>query len=693
MVHDAGIDHLFVADHVTFRDGRGMDGLIQAAGLLALHPELAAYVGVYLLALRHPVVVARQIASIAEVAPGRLTFGVGVGGEDRNEFVACGVDPATRGRRTDEALVILRSLLTGQPVTQRGEFFAIDDVRIRPAPDPAVPIVIGGRSQAALRRTAELGDGWLAAWCSAEAFATNLAAIDGLAAAAGRPNVEWQHGYQNWIGVDRDRPAALQRLAPAMEAFYGVPFAAFERYAPAGSPSEIADYLGPFAAAGCRPSICIPSPETWRLASPRWERSSGGWPEREAAGGDVRCANIAAMREWDIAIIGGGIVGLATALALARHHYETSVVVLEKEHELATHQTGHNSGVVHAGLYYTPGSLKAQLCVAGGRRLVEFCGEHGIPVGRCGKVVVAVDDDQLDALAELERRATANGVPTERIDAAGIAAREPQVVGVAGLWVPETSVVDFAQVAAVYAGLAAEGNCQIRTGFEVVDAAPTAKGWRIESPTGWVNARVVINCAGLHVDRIARMMGTDPGVQIVPFRGEYYEIVPQRAHLVNGLVYPVPDPRFPFLGVHFTRDVHGRVEVGPNAVLAMAREGYRRSDIRWGDLAEALRYRGLLALGRTYWRTGAAEMWRSAVKSAFVRDANRLIPALTPDDLGAYRSGIRAQALRPDGSMLHDFAIEETDGAIHVLNAPSPAATASLAIGEHIATIAGSQLA
>lgn len=251
MVHDAGIDHLFVADHVTFRDGLGMDGLIQVAGLLSLHPELAAYVGVYLLALRHPVVVARQIASIAEVAPGRLTFGVGVGGEDRTEFLACGVDPATRGRRTDEALTILRALLTGEAVTHRGEFFSLDRVRILPPPDPAVPIVIGGRSPAALRRTAALGEGWLAAWCGPETFAANVAAVDELAAAAGRTGVDWHHGYQNWIGVGEDRSSALHRLGPAMEDFYGVAFSAFERYAPAGSAAEIADYLAPFAAAGC----------------------------------------------------------------------------------------------------------------------------------------------------------------------------------------------------------------------------------------------------------------------------------------------------------------------------------------------------------------------------------------------------------------------------------------------------------
>ncbi len=398
------------------------------------------------------------------------------------------------------------------------------------------------------------------------------------------------------------------------------------------------------------------------------------------------------MAGYDVAIIGGGIVGVATALALSRDH-GFDVVVLEKESALGRHQTGRNSGVVHAGLYYAPGTLKAKLCVEGGRRLVAFCDEHGIPVGRSGKVVVATEPAQLPALAELERRSAANGVPTERLDAAGIAAREPQVTGVAGMWVRETSVVDFSVVAAKYAELATAAGAEIRTGFEVTAVAATPRGHRLESLAGPVEAKIVINCGGLYVDRIAKMMGLDPGLQIVPFRGEYYGLRPERDHLVNGLIYPVPDARFPFLGVHFTRDVYGRVEVGPNAVLATAREGYRRTNFNLRDLTESLRYRGLWALAREYWRTGTAEMWRSIVKRSFVKDANRLIPALTVDDLAEYRAGIRAQAIRPDGSMLHDFAIEETDSAVHVLNAPSPAATASLAIGEHIARIAKGKLA
>jgi len=394
----------------------------------------------------------------------------------------------------------------------------------------------------------------------------------------------------------------------------------------------------------------------------------------------------------DVAIIGGGIVGLATARSLITRHRGLDVVVVEKEPQLATHQTGHNSGVIHAGLYYAPGSLKARMCVEGGRRLVAHCDENGIAVGRCGKVVIATEVTQLPALAELERRGAANGVATERLDVAGIAAREPHAAGIAGLWVPETAIVDFAAVARSYAAAAVAAGAEIRTRFEVVAAPAASRGRRLESPAGWVEARVVVNCAGLHVDRLARMMGHDTAIRIVPFRGEYYEVAGEAAHLVRGLIYPVPDPRFPFLGVHFTRNIHGRVEVGPNAVLALAREGYRRRDLVPRDLAESLGTRGLWALARTYWRTGAAEMWRSVAKRAFVADAARLVPALRTGDIGAFRSGIRAQALLPDGSLLQDFAIEETADTVHVLNAPSPAGTASLAIGDHIASLVAAKL-
>jgi L-2-hydroxyglutarate oxidase len=395
----------------------------------------------------------------------------------------------------------------------------------------------------------------------------------------------------------------------------------------------------------------------------------------------------------DVAIIGGGIVGLATADALTRTQPGLDVIVVEKETDLATHQTGRNSGVIHAGLYYEPGSLKARLCTEGGRRLLELCDAHGIEVGRFGKVVVATDPTQIPALDELERRAQANGVIAERMDSDAITEREPHVRGVAGLWVPVTAVVNFAEVAKTYARLAEQRGARVLTGFEVVDAASSQRGRRLESPAGWIDAKVVVNCAGLHVDRLARMMGLDSDVSIVPFRGEYRDIRGRAADLVRGLVYPVPDPRFPFLGVHFTRGLDGRVEAGPNAVLALAREGYRRRDMRLQDVREIAGSAGLRNLARAYWRTGSAELWRSVRASAFVRDAARLIPALTAGDLGEYRSGVRAQAMRSDGTLVHDFVVEETSDAIHVLNAPSPAATASLAIGDHIAARVVAKLA
>ena len=386
----------------------------------------------------------------------------------------------------------------------------------------------------------------------------------------------------------------------------------------------------------------------------------------------------------DVAIIGGGILGLATARALITERPELRIVVVEKETELATHQTGHNSGVIHAGLYYAPGSLKARLCVDGRRRLLELCDERGIPIGRCGKVVVATDAGQIPALDELGRRAAANGVEATRLGPEALTEREPHAAGVAALWVSETAVVDFRAVARTYADDAAAAGVDIRTGFEVVAAPGDNGSRRLESIAGWVEARIVVNCAGLHVDRIAELMGHRPDLRIVPFRGEYRTLKPERTDLVRSLIYPVPDPRFPFLGVHFTRNLEGRVEIGPNAILALAREGYRWGDVDLRHLARTVGSKGFLALARRNWRTGAGEMWRSLIETAFVKDASRLVPELTRDDLGGYRSGVRAQAVLPDGTLLQDFAIEESDDAVHVLNAPSPAATASLAIGDHI---------
>lgn len=394
------------------------------------------------------------------------------------------------------------------------------------------------------------------------------------------------------------------------------------------------------------------------------------------------------MKTFDVAVIGGGILGLSTVRSLVQSRPGLSTVVVEKEADLAQHQTGRNSGVIHAGLYYAPGSLKARYGVEGNRMMKRFCAENGIRVDQCGKVVVATDAEQLTALDELERRAKDNGVTARRIGIEELAEREPYAAGIDALWVDDTAVVDFGEVAVRYAAIAVDGGADIRTGFEVVAAYDTDAGsLRLESPQGPVTARVVVNCSGLHVDKIAAMTGHVPRLQIVPFRGEYREITGYSAELVQGLIYPVPDPRFPFLGVHFTRNIHGKVEVGPNAVLALAREGYGWSDVVWPQLWGTVSSSGFRRLAKEYWRTGAAEMWRSLSKREFLRDARRLLPGLRKEDLGEYRSGIRAQAVGPDGELIKDFVIQETSNAVHVLNAPSPAATASLAIGDHIASL------
>ena len=357
-----------------------------------------------------------------------------------------------------------------------------------------------------------------------------------------------------------------------------------------------------------------------------------------------------------IAIVGGGIVGLATAYALR----DLRPVVFEKEREVGLHQTGHNSGVIHSGIYYKPGSFKAKLSVEGGRLLREFCREHAIPTETCGKVVVATDPSELPRLEELHRRATANGVAIERIGPERLKEIEPHARGIAALHVPGTGIVDYGAVARKLAEFV-----EVRRGVRVASARS-------------LGAKVVINCAGLHCDRLARSR-----MKIVPFRGEYYAL--KRTSLVRGLIYPVPDPSFPFLGVHFTRMIGGGVEAGPNAVLALRREGYRWRDISVRDALETLTYSGFHRLARRYWRMGLMEVWRSWSKPAFVRALQRLVPEVVEDDLERAGAGVRAQALDPDGTLVEDFRIEERPGEIHVLNAPSPAATASLAIGAFIA--------
>jgi L-2-hydroxyglutarate oxidase len=392
---------------------------------------------------------------------------------------------------------------------------------------------------------------------------------------------------------------------------------------------------------------------------------------------------------YDVAIVGGGIVGLATARALAERAPRARLVILEKEARLATHQTGHNSGVIHSGIYYRPGSAKARLCVEGARLLREFAESRGLRVERCGKIIVATTAAELPRLQTLYERGMANGVPgLILIDAAGARAIEPHVAAIRAIHSPNTAIVDYGQVAEALARELTDSGVTITTGARVSAIARTSEGLELVTPGGSVRARRLVNCAGLYSDVVARLAGATPGVRIVPFRGEYYFLRPERRHLVRGLIYPVPDPEFPFLGVHFTRTVHGDVEAGPNAVLAFAREGYRFGRVNLGELAATLGYRGFWAMARRYWRMGAYEMFRSLSTAAFVRALQRLIPELEAADLMPGGAGVRAQAVAPDGSLVDDFRIAESADAIHVLNAPSPAATASLAIGRHIAELA-----
>jgi (S)-2-hydroxyglutarate dehydrogenase len=390
--------------------------------------------------------------------------------------------------------------------------------------------------------------------------------------------------------------------------------------------------------------------------------------------------------QYDVAIIGGGIVALAIASAVSEQAPRARLVILEKEPRLALHQTGNNSGVIHSGIYYRPGSYKARLCVEGARLMQQFCAAQGIRVDRCGKVIVATTDAELPRLQTLYERGTANGVPgLAVIDAARLRELEPHAAALRAIHSPTTAIVDFKQVAAALATELKTRGVAIETGAKVVAITRHPEGFELGTSRLAVRARNIVNCAGLHCDVIASMAGATPGLKIVPFRGEYYFLKPERRHLVNGLIYPVPDPDFPFLGVHFTRTVHGDVEAGPNAVLAFAREGYRFGTINAGELLGTLTYRGFWAMARRYWRTGVYEVYRSLSKAAFVRALQRLVPELKPEDVRRGGAGVRAQAVDPNGALVDDFRIVESPGAIHVLNTPSPAATASLAIGRHIA--------
>jgi L-2-hydroxyglutarate oxidase len=394
-------------------------------------------------------------------------------------------------------------------------------------------------------------------------------------------------------------------------------------------------------------------------------------------------------QEADLAIIGGGIVGLATAVALTEAHPRLRVIVLEKEHELASHQTGHNSGVIHSGIYYKPGSLKARTCVEGARRMKQFCDTHGIKWEGCGKVIVATDDRELPRLQTIYERGQANGLSGLRmLSAEEVRELEPRCRAARAIHVPETGIVDYGQVAAKMADLIRQRGARILTGAGVNAIRRRGSGLVLESAHGPVETRHLVNCGGLHSDRVAGLTGVRPEVRIIPFRGEYYMLRAERRSLVRGLIYPVPDPEFPFLGVHFTRTIHGDVEAGPNAVLAFAREGYSLGTVRLGELLATLGYSGFWHMARRYWRVGAYEMYRSASKAAFVRSLQKLVPDIVSGDLERGGAGVRAQAVAPDGSLVDDFKISVTPGAVHVVNAPSPAATASLAIGRHVASLA-----
>ncbi|MBI3333833.1 MAG: L-2-hydroxyglutarate oxidase [Candidatus Omnitrophica bacterium] len=393
-----------------------------------------------------------------------------------------------------------------------------------------------------------------------------------------------------------------------------------------------------------------------------------------------------AQVKCDIAILGGGIIGLGTGLALLRRSPNLRVILLEKEKEIAAHQTGRNSGVIHSGVYYRPGSLKAKLCVEGARALIAFCREHRIRHELCGKLILATRPEEIPRLKELHGRAAANGVQgCSLLAPEQIREIEPSAAGIQGLHVPSTGIVDYREVARAYAQGIRQRGGTVQTGCRFLGIRKENGASLILTSQGEMRSRLVINCAGLQCDRVARLTGGSAPLRIIPFRGEYYELIPEKRSLVRGLIYPVPDPRFPFLGVHLSRRIDGRVEAGPSAVLALKREGYRKGDVSIGDCLEMLAFPGFWRMAGRHWKTGLYELARSFSKGIFLRDLRRLVPALQEGDLLPGGSGVRAQAVDSGGNLLDDFHLIEEGGMVHVLNAPSPAATASLAIGEFIA--------
>jgi L-2-hydroxyglutarate oxidase len=398
--------------------------------------------------------------------------------------------------------------------------------------------------------------------------------------------------------------------------------------------------------------------------------------------------------QYDLAIIGGGILGLATALKITAAHPKIRLLILEKEAQLARHQTGNNSGVIHSGLYYRPGSLKAQSCVTGRKALIAFCDQNAVPYEICGKVVVATSEDELPRLDELHRRGIANGLQgLEMIGPERLKELEPHAIGIKGLYVPETGIIDYKKVADAYAEHVRNGGGDIRLSQRVVGMLDRPDEIVLQTSGGDYRTKYLINCCGLQSDLVAKMMaassaGDQEEHRIIPFRGEYYKIAPQRQFLVRNLIYPVPDPTFPFLGVHFTRMAKGGVEAGPNAVLALAREGYRHTNVNVKDVWQTVSFKGFWAMTGKYWRTGFGELYRSLSKTAFVRALQKFLPEIRESDLVAGGAGVRAQAVSKSGALVDDFVIKQSPRAIHVLNAPSPGATASLTIGQSIAEMA-----
>ena len=387
---------------------------------------------------------------------------------------------------------------------------------------------------------------------------------------------------------------------------------------------------------------------------------------------------------YDFAIVGGGIVGLSTGMALGQRYPNARIVVLEKESGWAFHQTGNNSGVIHSGIYYKPGSFKAKFCREGSRSMVEFCLEHGIDHEVCGKVIVATEKKELLVLENIYKRGLENGLNVTKISAEEVQEIEPHVRSLAGIRVPTTGIVDYKQVSQKYAELLTAQGGELRLNTKVEKISETARGQVLETNNGTFETRVVINCAGLHSDRVAKLGHVEPKAKIIPFRGEYYELKPEKRYLVKALIYPVPNADFPFLGVHFTRMIDGSVHAGPNAVLSLKREGYKKTDFDLRDFAEVMTYPGFWKLAAKHADEGIQEIIRSFSKAAFVRSLQKLIPEVQASDLIPTHAGVRAQALMNDGKLVDDFLIVKGSNSVHVCNAPSPAATSSIEIGKAV---------